>query len=409
MKNQTISLTSLLLLLAVLIPLTHLPLNARTWTSKSGHTENGDLKKFDGKSVTIRLEDGNHATFPLDSLSLTDQEFIKNNHTPPPNTPQPKKNIFNWDDPWPDKAVVKDVEITVETEDVEKKEFVYTSNHFRFTCDVRLTSTVVSTFAKMFEATHQYCDLIPLSFKNDHEESDKYDIRLFEHKEDYIKAGGFPSSSGIFFRKGKKSWIMVPLVSLGVQKFGSGYRRDRDKDDSTLVHEIVHQLSPLAYSRTGTRGWFSEGFAEYVAQTPYRNGRFKIANNFDEIIEYFTAFGKDGTGGRNLGREFTAPALRDFLNMPYQEFLANSNFNYGLGLCITTYFLHLEGEGNASLLKAYLAKLRENYPIKTKEKLQEIQKILLNGRTWEELEKDITKKWRKKGIKITFSPSSSYK
>lgn len=409
MKKHPSTSLPLLFLITGFLSLITTSLSARTWTATGGHIAEGELVEFDGTTVTLLLTNGKNAQLPLSRLSEADQEFVKENHQveKPLDKPTSSEDIFNWDDPWPDQAVIKDVEVIVESEDAENKKFIYASNHFRFTCDVRLTSSVVSTFAKMFEASHRYCDIIPLSFKHQRKSTEKFDVRLFEEKADYIKAGGPPSSAGVFLRRGKKSWIMIPLISLGVQKFGSGYRRDRDKSDSTLVHEIVHQLSPPAYFARGARGWFSEGFADYISQTPYRSGRFKVTNNFDYLTEYFSAFGKDGRRGRNLGKEISAPALQDFMSMSYQKFLSNSNFNYGFGLCITTYFIHLEGEGDASLLKTFLAKLHEKQRIQSDEELQELLEILLNGRTWEELQEDVQKKWRRKGIKITFRPPSS--
>ncbi len=384
-------------------------LSARTWTSTAGHSEEGKLVKFDGKNVTVLLTDRTEASFPFDMLSQPDQEFLKKNHPPeiPKKAPTTETNPFNWDDPWPAAAFVKDTEITVEKEDEENSKFIYTSNNFRFICDVRLTGSVVRTFAKMFEASHEYCRIVPLALTGGIKTNGKYDVRLFETKASYVAAGGPPASAGVFIRRGNQSWIMVPLISLGVQKFGSGYRRDRDKDDSTLVHEIVHQLTPNSYFEQGSRGWFSEGLAEYISNTPYRNGRFRISNNFDAITEYFSAYGKEGTGGRNLGKEFRAPALRDYMTMPYGKFTANANFNYGFGLCLTTYFLHLEGEGDGALIKTFLAKFHEKGRIRSKKDLQEVLDILLNGRTWEELQDDVSKKWKRKGIKITFGPSRS--
>ena len=379
----------------------------RLWTDRKGYAEEADLVKFDGKNATVRLKDGTEVTFGIDQLSDADQKFLLKSYVPekPKPAPEEEGGYFNWDDPWPRTAEVKDVEITVEKEDVETKKFIYTSNHFRFICDVRLTGSVVSTFAKMFEASHEFCRVIPLTFRREVISDEKFDVRLFETKAGYVKAGGPPASAGVFISGRGKNYVMVPLVSLGVQKFGSGYRRDREKDDSTLVHEIVHQLSPACYFQPGARGWFSEGIAEYISNTPYRSGRFRIANNFDEVTDYFSAFGKDGRGGRNLGEEFTAPALKNFMTMPYGEFVANANFNYGLGLALVTYFIHLEGEGDAALLKKFLAKLHEKKRIRSPQDQKEVLDILLNGRTWEELQDDISKGWRRKGIKISFRES----
>ena len=80
----------------------------------------------------------------------------------------------------------------------------------------------------------------------------------------------------------------------------------------------------------------------------------------------------------------------------YSEFLENPQINYGCGLLITTYFLYLDGEGDAKRIKAFLKKLHEN-----KEGDAPLD-ILLDGRTFEQLEADIIKGWSRKGVDFTF-------
>ncbi len=138
---------------------------------------------------------------------------------------------------------------------------------------------------------------------------------------------------------------MVPLTSLGVRPVGSGYMFDRDKSSKTLPHELVHQLTPNRYYAPGSLGWFTEGIAEYVAVTPYRSGSYNVKLNFKPIVEYVTAYGKDGDGGRALGEKINLGSLRDFMLQSYSSFTANSQVNYGCGLLITNYFLHIGPRG----------------------------------------------------------------
>ena len=196
---------------------------------------------------------------------------------------------------------------------------------------------------------------------------------------------------------------MVPLTSLGVRPVGSGYMRDRDKSDGTLIHEITHQLTPRNYYFAGARGWFSEGIAEYTTATPYRSGRFKVKTNFDDIVEYATAYGKKGTRGRALGEEIRAPSLKEYMLMSYSDFTSSrANFNYGFGLILTTYFLHMDGEGDAARMKGFLKELRK---MKWNDPPDAALEKLLDGRTFDELEEDVAKAWRRKGVKIHFAES----
>ena len=199
---------------------------------------------------------------------------------------------------------------------------------------------------------------------------------------------------------GGRGVVMVPLVSLGVKKVGSGYMRDRDKSDGTLIHELTHQLTPSVYYAPGARGWFSEGLAEYLTATPYRNGRFKVKNNLDDIVAYATAYGKKNTRGRALGDEISAPSLKAYMLMSYSDFTGSkANFNYGFGLLISTYFMVLDGEGDAARLKEFLKELRKIG--RGGDSTKALDK-LLDGRSFKELEEDIYKAWKRKRVKINF-------
>lgn len=378
---------------------------SRTWNSKNGHKAVGDLVRFDDDNVTIKFPNGTEKQIPRAALSDEDNAFLEEQEpqdSDDQETPDTQEAL-NWGAPWPTSVKLEvDPEIDIVAEDSENNKFVYTSTNFRFTCDVRLTKSVVNNFARLFEATHEYCRVLPLALTGGLKTNGKYEILLFENKEDYIQAGGPPGSTGSFIRGRGKSVILIPLISLGVQKFGSGYRRDRDRKDKTLVHEIVHQLTPLLYYHPGVEGWFTEGIAEYLAVTSYRTGRFSLTGNIKDYHAWVTAKGEDRKLGRNLGEELTCPALKDFLTMPYSDFGgANWNFNYGFALLLTTYFCHFDGDGDAARLKNFLKKVHK---LNGRSDFTEdaFYEELLDGRTWEELQDSISESWKRKGIEITF-------
>lgn len=375
----------------------------------------GKLVASDDREVVLRLDNGKLITLPLHRLSDEDLEFLDTGAEPEedeedaaeedeemPGADKPAAGaIENFDAPWPDDVHFKeDPEVLVVEEDEAHSRFVYESTNYRFICDVRLSRQVVKGFAVMFEATHDYCRALPLALSGGNRKNGKYNILLFETKESYVEAGGPPDSAGVFISG--RNEVMVPLVSLGVRQVGSGYMLDRDKSNGTLIHEITHQLTPHSYYEEGSMGWFSEGIAEYTTATPYRNGRFKVKSNFDDIVAYATAFGEDNTNGRGLGTEIEAPSLKDFFLMDYDEFTGDeANFNYGFGLLLTTYFLHLDGEGDAARKKTFLKALRAG---KTG---QDALDVLMNGRSFDELEDQISKAWKRKDIEIEFADEAS--
>lgn len=357
-------------------------------------------------NVTMRLKSGRIMTIEMSRLSPAEQEYAKAWAAEHPDAtiahePPVIEDTLNFDDPWPDKIRFSD-DLQIETveEDREAKRFIYESANFRFNVDVRLSPTVVKGFALMFEATQLYCRTLPLGISGGEKKNGKYQVLLFETKRDYIKAGGPPSSAGVFISGPGRNVVMVPLTSLGVRPVGSGYMLDRDKANGTLVHEITHQLTPSCYFTQGPRGWFSEGIAEYVTATRYRSGSFTPRTILSDAEDYATAYGRDHQGGRSLGKEITAPPLKDFLMMSYADFAGPAaNFNYGFGLILTTYFLHLDGEGDGIRMKNFLKGLHEG---KTG---QSAIDILLDGRSYADMEEAITKAWKRKGVEIDFTGS----
>jgi hypothetical protein len=194
-----------------------------------------------------------------------------------------------------------------------------------------------------------------------------------------------------------KGVVMVPLTSLGVKPVGSSYMLDRDKSSKTLPHELVHQLTPAKYFEKGASGWFTEGLAEYVAVTPYRSGAFSVRGNQKDIFDYVTGFGSKDMGGRALGTKIRLPALKSYMLQDYSEFLAQPQLNYGCGLLITTYFCHLDGEGDGKRIKGFLKALHDGA------EGEKSLDLLLDGRSFDQLEEDIAKAWSRKGVDFTFA------
>jgi len=301
----------------------------------------------------------------------------------------------NWDGPWPGLVTVPvDLEIEVVKEDTASGEYIYASPHYEFICDVRLNTSVVKRFSLLFEATNQVCRELPLGMVKPFRK-ERHKIHLFETREAYIAKGGPPESGGVYISRGGEGDILVPLTSLGVKKVGSSYSVDHKEENTTLSHEITHQLTDFEYYAEGSRGWFTEGLAEYVAHSGYRSGKFSV-NDLGKLKDYVTAYGEDGRRGRALGDNLTAPDLQEFFLQSYDSFLDNANFNYGFAALVVYYYFHMDSNKDAANIKAFLKALKEE---KTPPELFE---PLLAGRTWDEMETAIAQGWRSRGVKISF-------
>lgn len=369
----------------------------RIWTDDQGRNTKAMLLRVENGNAILQLPNGKESPFPIAKLSKDDQLWIQNYSQEPAKGAPAEDNKLNFEDPWPEQVKFKgDPEIATAKEDKDTKQFVYESANYRYNCDVRLGASVVKGFAVLFETTHQFVRELPLSVNGGAKKDGKYEIFLFENANDYHSAGGPPGSAGVYI--GGKNIVMVPLTSLGVKKAGTGYVMDREKSSKTLPHELVHQLTPHPYYAEGSMGWFTEGLAEYVAVTPYfSSGMFNVRGNAKSIVEYATAYGKDGTGGRGLGEKIKLGPLKNFMLQSYTSFTGNAQVNYGCGMLITNYFFHMDREKDGARIKKFLKALREG------KQGEAALEVLLDGQTWLELEKDITKAYTSKGVKFTFT------
>ena len=420
MKISPLSFSTLLSLLIAA------PLQARIWNDTQGRQVEGELVTADETTVTIRLKNGKTSVVSLENLSGLDTVFVKDwlkknpqkkkpaapttaPPTPakpspvPPTPPAPSPGStpssagqVGFDGEWPTSvSVPEELGISIVKEDDASKTYIYSSSHFEFSCNVQLRTRLVNSIAKVFEATHEYLRLLPLNHRHTAGRDKPFKVVLFEHYEEYLKGGGPNGSAGVCtYRSGGEAVVLVPLKSLGVKKTGKDYTVDtKDKDFTVMSHEITHQLMGHDVKEAY---WYIEGSAEYVAYTGYTNGRYKVAVNRSSIIPAITAYGKDGEGGRHLGKNISMPRLEKFMTMDQREFLFKANKNYGLGCLLTYYFYHEDGEGDAARIKAYLKALQDNV------KELKAREHLLAGRSWEELEKDFAAGMRKSGIKLEF-------
>ena len=370
----------------------------RTWTNSEGKKIEAEMLGANDTEVRLKMKsNGKEYKVPLNSLSAADQAYIKAEMAKPKDDDGPARlpmGFENWDDDWP-KLISGTVspEIEIAEEDEAGKRFVYRSPRYEYVCDVKLTKNVVKRFAVLFESTNDYVRELPLSMAKARQDK-RHKILLFETQQSYMRNGCVPGSAGVYIPS--KDVIMVPLTSLGVIKGAGGYRVDYDKGNKTLPHEILHQLTDTPYFAPGSMGWFTEGLAEYVAVTPYRSGKFMVRGNQSAIEEYVSGYGEKGKGGRALGKDIKVPDLQRFMMQSYASFSANGNFNYGIGLLVTYYYCHWDGDGDAKRLQNFLKALKQG------KRGDDALKVLLDGRSWDEMEEEIAKAWRSRGIKLNF-------
>ena len=274
---------------------TSVPAIARTWTNTLGRTFEAEFVRMDGANVIFMAPNNRAFSTPLAGLCVGDQWVAKKGGaTLAAPTPVAVASTFNR--PWPGEIRLDGpVACKVISEDRKSRRFVYESLGYRFTCDARVTDDALRNFPVMFESIRKYAQQIPLSLGVGRERQGKLDVILFARAIDYAKAGGPPGTAGCFVN----GVVLVPMESLGLKEGGTGFSLHSTRRNNTvLVHELVHQLTPDAYMSAGARGWFSEGLAEYMAITPYNWGHFKPDIYGNVVKSYVTSSGGDGLGGR---------------------------------------------------------------------------------------------------------------
>ncbi len=335
-----------ILLRLSLLMLLPLCANERSWTSSSGTTITATLVSQQGAKLTLRTVEGREIQLNKSQLSAADQQYLESLTAAETAQPEPQRSERrsgrrqrgvpgweNWDEDWPKLVKTsKDFEIS-EGEQNEKyatHAYVYHSPHFTFYSDARLNTSLVKKFAWYFESSRNYLAHLPLTLSRT-QETQRHEIVLYEHKEDYHKNGGPESSAGVYM--GGADVILVPFVSVGMKKVGSGYAVDHDGTNKTLSHEIVHSYTDGPYYAEGSRGWFTEGLADYVGVTPYRSGIFQPSRSLDRVRDYVTAFDKDSNRGRNIGTELQVGSLEAFMMQPYSSSPVTRTLTTAWALC----------------------------------------------------------------------------
>ena len=368
-----------------------LSVHARTWTNFVGTQFEGVMTNTDGKEVTLKLKSGQSISLEVAKLSKEDQQYLRRNHS---RAGVGEEKWTNWDQKYPFNVTVSNQAYSVESVENAKPGFYYETTHFSFKSQVQLSTILVRKLAWYFETTHAYMEQLPLSFART-QEVEKHKILLVETAEDYYRNGGPLGSAGVYIPS--SDLVMVPLSSLGVKKVGNRYTIDlADQSNRTLSHEIVHALTDQAYFKAGALGWFTEGLAELVSVTPYKNGNYASFNAVNNVKQYVTYFDESSNRGRNLGSEIKVGSLERFFKMSYGQFAANGNFNYGVGALVVTYFLDLRRDQELKNIQKFLLALKEG------KSGESALKELLNGRTYPDLENSIKIAWQGKGVKLKF-------
>lgn len=258
----------------------------RPWKDAQGRIIQAALVSATADSVILKMADGKEHQLALSRLCAEDQAFVKSQSAataPAPTTAQgatpavmasSSSRLPIEKRTWPENVVVptKSIEIQVVEENLAARNCVYRSEGFEFTSQAKLSGLVMKEVARTFEATKTLVSSLPWGVVCQPPEGfERYKAELFETRKDYIAAGG-PENSGGVYMSGDKIF-RVPFPSIGLKLLGKTYAKDENYDGGTLIHEITHQVMD-AYL-TFLPVWVIEGTAEYTEMLPYNAGKFR--------------------------------------------------------------------------------------------------------------------------------------
>lgn len=251
---------------------------ARTWMNAEGRVIEAEMLGSDDNEVSLKLPDGKIVSVAISSLGAMDQAFVRKQAEAAARVVPVEKRV------WPETVQVPQAEIEkVELVPDTGEGFVYRSRSFEFSSAVKLLPSLIREVARTFEATKRLLTALPWGIEcKPPEGMERYLAALHETRASYLAAGGLENSSGIYLTKEKI--FRIPFESLGIRKLGQSYTRDSDFVNDTLIHEITHQL--MHDYLPFLPQWAVEGTAEFTEMMPYKAGTFRVGSHEKGLKEY---------------------------------------------------------------------------------------------------------------------------
>ncbi len=368
----------------------------RQWTNAENKQVEAAFTGVTGGTVNLKMRNGTIAAVPLDKLSQADQDWVKQHGSATTTRPALGSSAPTTKG-WPKSTGLDEApKATVVKEDAATKEYIYRTANFEFRCDSRLGADVVREFGRIFEGTLEVNKELPLDLKPKPEEGrELFVAQLFTNKDDYFKAGAIPGSAGVYMSAPRS--ILVPIQSLGVKMVGKRVMLEQQADNSTLIHEITHQMMNHWLGKLPI--WYIEGSAEYVTSQKYHMGRFSLTNPGANVKKYLS----DHKGVWE--KKFTMWHLYHLMHIDSDAWAGAigggqtiAMRNYASATILTYYFYHVDGKGDAANIIAWLRAIESGTPYE-----EASEKHLIRGRKLADIEKEISRTMQKEMLALDFA------
>jgi hypothetical protein len=401
----------------------------RTWTDEKGRQISATYAGIEGDKVLLTLADARTVPYEIAKLSPSDQAFIKTQthttSTTPASKNAPTKRPPLNQRTWPDKVEVpaRSVETKIVNESDEKREFIYQTETFEFNSQAKLAKSVVTEIAQTFEATRLLLTKLPWGLDcQPPTGQERYRACLYETRDDYVAAGGPINSGGVYMTN--NNIFLVPFQSIGLEKRGQTYFKNKTFRNDTLVHEITHQVMDdyLDYLPR----WVIEGTAEYTEILPDSANGFLVRQHETGLKKYLK-FAEE-----HFQVEIEIPSLEEHMTMDVSTWMESTTtpqkmfLLYMRSCLLVYYFNHLDGDGKSTRFMKYMDRIYEDVQAKRaffarpevtsdsegnfrypagltpppRGENAEHLTLLTDGRSYPDLARDIVEKYRQIGVKV---------
>lgn len=372
-----------------------------SWLMQDGKSIQGKIRTIKNSQIEFLFSDGRRAIIPLQAFAPSTRNAVGDWARKQGGSLQFASWIKSPDSafakPWP-KTVYgpANPQVINILKNSQPGIYRFESAHYHFISDAKLDIRTVQRFATLFETTYACNMALPINVPGKyHPKGHKFKIYLFGTYQNYIRNGGLPGTAGIYNPRNQS--IFVPLIVLGVTRDNNTkkWMFQNAAANTVLSHEITHQLM----NGISTAAWFTEGSAEYIANSKYTHAAFHLSDSKYKIFDYVKSRKASMKNiGRQLGPRVSLPRLETFMKMPYAQFSNKTqvNRNYGIALLLTYYFYHEDGAKNAANIKSYIKALQRG------KSESAAQKALLNGRSYQQIEMAFRSFCSSQGLAIDF-------
>lgn len=312
----------------------------RSWKTADGQVFEAAVVSWEADTVLFRARNGQRSPLPLSRLSSEDQGWLE-----------------EWQKNRPLEVVMPevvgvdtaDLKVEVVSEDERNEKFVYRTENFEFESQGKFTQSLLREVARNFEATHALLRALPWGIVPKPSHGTHFRARLLRTRAAYTEAGGPPNSGGVYYRA--RGEFLVPFDSIGLKVVGKSYAKDRDFDTSTLVHELTHQMMHAWLGFLPQ--WVVEGTAEYTGLLPLKTGRFRVSAAKNGLKDYLDKLKR----GRGVPMPYPLDDLFSMTNEQWNAILERdplvASRLYFTSYLLVYYFMHLDGDGDGQLFVRY--------------------------------------------------------